>query len=53
MATVTLITDEEASPEVRAVFDAYVAELRRTFDAHAPTCLPHDVAARGLRVVEL
>ena len=30
-----------------------VAPYRRTFDAHAPTCLPRDVAARGLRVVEL
>ena len=44
---------DPSDAEVRAVFDAYVAELRRTFDAHAPTCLPRDVAARGLRVVEL
>jgi len=44
-----------ASPsdaEVHAVFDAYVCELRRLFDAHKDECLPPAVAARGLTVVE-
>lgn len=37
--------------EVAAVFDRYVSELRRVFDANKEECLPPDVAARGLEVI--
>jgi len=36
--------------QVEAVFEAYLAELRRVFDAHKDACLPPEVAARGLAV---
>ena len=38
--------------EVEAVFAAYVTELRRVFDAHKGTCLPPEVADKGLLVVK-
>ena len=46
---------EEAPSEERVeqVFAAYLAELQRIFDEHAPACLPPEVAARGLKVVRL
>lgn len=37
--------------QVEAVFERYVAELQRVFEAHKHTCLPPDVAARGLTIV--
>ena len=37
--------------KVEAVYEAYVAELRRVFDAHKDACLPADVAARGLTIL--
>ena len=37
--------------EVAAVLDRYIAELRRLFDEYAPSCLPPDVAKRGLTVL--
>jgi len=37
--------------QVEAVFERYVVELQRVFDAHKYTCLPPDVAARGLTIV--
>jgi len=36
--------------QVEAVFEAYLAELRRVFDAHKDACLPPEVAASGLAV---
>ena len=47
------VGDPDAAPsdeKVQAVFDAYVAELQAVFHAHAPACLPPDVAKRGLKV---
>ncbi len=41
-------TDEE----VEEVFVRYVAELRRVFDANAKRCLPADVAAKGLSIID-
>lgn len=48
------VGDADADPSderVREVFEAYLAELMRLFDAHAHDCLPPHVADRGLRVV--
>jgi len=42
-----------ASPsdaQVEAIFEQYVAEMCRLFKTHAPTLLPSEVAAKGLRV---
>ena len=45
--------DEPSEERVNEVFERYVAELQRLFDAHARTCLPPDVAAKGLKIVRL
>jgi len=37
--------------EVQAVFDLYLAELRRVFNKHKDACLPPEVAAKGLTVM--
>lgn len=38
--------------EVEAVFDKYVAELRQLFDANKHTCLPPEIAEKGLTIVK-
>lgn len=45
--------DEPSDAHVEEVFERYLAELRRLFAAHADSCLPKEVAARGLKVVRL
>lgn len=42
---------EPSEARVQEVFARYVAELRRLFEAHAESCLPAEVAAKGLRLV--
>ena len=42
---------EPSEARVAAVFEAYCAELRRLFDEHKDSCLPAEVAARGLTIV--
>lgn len=44
--------DENPSEEkVQGIFNMYVAALQELFDKHKATCLPPEVAARGLTVV--
>lgn len=44
--------DENPSEErVLKVFEMYKAALQEVFDKHNDTCLPHEVAARGLTIV--
>jgi 2-acylglycerol O-acyltransferase 2 len=46
----------EADPSderVEQVYEKYVTELKRLFDANAKDCLPPEVAANGLKVVRL
>ncbi|CAK0794616.1 unnamed protein product [Prorocentrum cordatum] len=50
------VGEKEADPSderVNEVFERYVAELQRLFDANAKDCLPPAVAAKGLKVVRL
>jgi len=44
-------TPDPTDDQVQAVFDRYLAELRRVFDAHKDACLPAEVAAKGLTVI--
>lgn len=44
----------EANPvesQVQEAFEKYLVALNKLFDAHKDTCLPPEVAARGLKVV--
>lgn len=41
---------EPTEAEIEAVFERFMAELRRIFDENAAKYLPADVAARGLRI---
>lgn len=41
---------QPSEAEVTAVFERYVAELKRLFDAHKDACLPPEVAAKGLEI---
>ena len=45
--------DEPSDERVKAVFELYLAELRRLFDANKDQCLPPHVAAKGLKIVVL
>lgn len=46
--------DENPSDErVEEVYDKYVAELKKLFDENAKDCLPHAIAAKGLKVVRI
>lgn len=42
---------EPSEQRVAEVFARYCAELRRLFDEHKDSCLPPEVAARGLSIV--
>ena len=42
--------DAPTDAEVEEVYERYVAELRRLFDAHKDACLPPEVAALGLTI---
>ena len=45
--------DEPSDDQVNDVLERYVAELQRLFAAHAGSCLPPEVAAKGLKIVRL
>merc|ERR1719291_430858 len=50
------VGEKEADPSderVKEVFERYLAELQRLFDANAHDCLPPAVAAKGLKIVRL
>jgi 2-acylglycerol O-acyltransferase 2 len=43
--------DNPSEERVQEVFKAYCAALTKLFDAHKDTCLPKEVAAKGLTIV--
>mmetsp|Transcript_10893 Transcript_10893/g.12184 ORF Transcript_10893/g.12184 Transcript_10893/m.12184 type:complete len:267 (+) Transcript_10893:133-933(+) len=45
--------DNPSEEHIQEVYERYVAELKRLFDANAKECLPPAVAENGLRIVKL
>jgi len=44
--------DEPSDACVNEVFERYLTELQRLFTAHASTCLPPEVAKKGLKIMQ-
>ena len=45
--------DEPSDEHVNEVFERYVEALQALFAAHASSCLPSDIAAKGLKIIRL
>lgn len=45
--------DDPSDEQVDEVYERYIKELQRLFDEHARTCLPPEVAAKGLKIIRL